>query len=80
MKTINAYAEHLDKLLCAKIIPVDFPVSHVTCDSRQVKPGTLFCAIAGTVRNGHDYIKSAIMNGCSGIIHSQDLPMNMSPA
>ena len=73
MKTINAYAEHLDKLLCAKITPVDFPVSHVTCDSRQVKPGTLFCAIAGTVRNGHDYIKPAIMNGCSGIIHSQDL-------
>ncbi len=73
MKTIDDYAEHLKELLCGKIIPVNFPVSHVSCDSRQVKNGTLFCAITGTARNGHDYIKSAIMNGCSGVIHSQDL-------
>lgn len=70
MKTINDYAIYLES---GKIIPVDGIVSHVTCDSRQVKPGTLFCAIAGTVSNGHDYINSAIKKGAIGIVHSQDL-------
>jgi len=75
MKTINDYAIHLES---GKIIPVDGIVSHVTCDSRQVKPGTLFCAIAGTVSNGHDYIESAIKNGATCIVHSQDL-INYNP-
>ncbi len=73
MKTINDYAKHLETLLCGKIISNDKLVNHVTCDSRQVKPKTLFCAIAGTVNNGHDYIKAAIQNGATGIIYSQDL-------
>lgn len=73
MKTINDYALHLSKLLCDETIPVDIVVSHVTCDSRQVKPGTLFCAVKGSCSNGHDYIQSAIENGAVGIIYSQDL-------
>ncbi|MBU8901617.1 MAG: hypothetical protein KOO69_02645 [Victivallales bacterium] len=71
MKTINDYATHLES---DKIIPVDGLVSQVTCDSRKVKPGTLFCAIAGTLSNGHDYIMSAIKNGAIGIVYSQELP------
>lgn len=73
MKTINDYAKHLETLLCGELIQTHDVINHVTCDSRQVKVGTLFCAIDGTVSNGHDYIESAITNGASGIIHSQDL-------
>jgi len=73
MKTINDYVKHLSAILCGEMIPCAGIVSHVTCDSRQVKPGTLFCAIAGSVSNGHDYIKSAVANGATGIIYSQDL-------
>jgi len=73
MKTINDYATHLKTLICDKQISVDKEIAQVTCDSRQVKPGTLFCAIAGTVSNGHDYIESAIANGAVAIIYSQDL-------
>jgi len=73
MKTIDDYAKHLEKLLCAEIVQTYELITHVTCDSRQVKPGTLFCAIDGTVSNGHDYIKSAIENGAAAIVHSQDL-------
>jgi len=73
MKTINDYVKHLSAILCGEMIPHAGIVSHVTCDSRQVKPGTLFCAIAGSVSNGHDYIKSAITSGAIGIIYSQDL-------
>jgi UDP-N-acetylmuramoyl-L-alanyl-D-glutamate--2,6-diaminopimelate ligase len=73
MKTINDYITHLSKLLCGKLIADDGIICHVTCDSRQVKPGTLFCAIKGNSSNGHDYIKSAIENGAAGIIYSQDI-------
>ena len=73
MKTINDYVKYLSAILCGEMVNRAGIVSHVTCDSRQVKPGTLFCAIAGTVSDGHDYIKSAIANGAIGIIYSQDL-------
>jgi len=73
MKTINDYVTHLKTLICDKQISVDKEIAHVTCDSRQAKPGTLFCAIAGTVSNGHDYIESAIANGAVAIIYSQNL-------
>jgi UDP-N-acetylmuramoyl-L-alanyl-D-glutamate--2,6-diaminopimelate ligase len=73
MKTIDDYAKYLSGMLCGECFSRAGVVSQVTCDSRQVKPGTLFCAIAGSVSDGHDYIKSAISNGAIGIIYSQDL-------
>ena len=73
MKTIDDYVKHLEPLLCTEIVQTYELISHVTCDSRQVEPGTLFCAIDGTVSNGHDYIESAIKKGAAAIVHSQDL-------
>lgn len=37
-------------------------------DSRKVKPGDTFIAIPNVVRDGHDYIEQAIMNGASKLI------------
>lgn len=37
-------------------------------DSRKVKPGDTFIAIPNVVRDGHDYIEQAIINGASKVI------------
>lgn len=37
-------------------------------DSRQVKPGSCFIAIRGTVTDGHEYIQSALDNGATVIV------------
>jgi UDP-N-acetylmuramoyl-L-alanyl-D-glutamate--2,6-diaminopimelate ligase len=38
-------------------------VESVTTDSRAVKPGGLFCAVPGTVSDGHDYLAAAAAAG-----------------
>ena len=40
----------------------------ITADSRKVIPGSLFVAVKGFASDGHDYIKSAIAKGATGII------------
>lgn len=37
-------------------------------DSRNVKPGTCFVAVKGTITDGHEYIEKAISNGASVIV------------
>ncbi|MBL7754982.1 MAG: UDP-N-acetylmuramoyl-L-alanyl-D-glutamate--2,6-diaminopimelate ligase, partial [Chitinophagaceae bacterium] len=48
--------------------PEEVMVSHITSDSRQVKPGSLFVAIRGVQVDGHAYIGKAIEAGASVII------------
>lgn len=45
----------------------------VTVDSRQVKPGYAFVAIKGAEQDGHNFIKQAIINGASLIVHQNDV-------
>jgi len=40
----------------------------ITADSRKVIPGALFVAVKGYASDGHDYIRSAIEKGATGII------------
>ena len=58
-------------------------VTNVTYDSRDVTPGSLFCAIKGERVDGHDYIKDTVKNGCrvalveripgdNGALHAHD--------
>ena len=49
------------------------PVSQVTADSRQVRPGALFVAVAGGTSDGHRFIPQAIASGASGIVGTRDL-------
>ena len=49
-------------------------ISAITYDSRKVKPGTLFVAIAGIQTDGHDYIPQAIKNGAAAIISNGRSP------
>ena len=40
----------------------------ITTDSRQVKPGMLFAALAGETFDGQDYIGQAVAGGAAGAI------------
>ncbi len=55
-------------------------VSELTFDSRKAKKGSVFFAIKGTQVDGHDYIQSAIDNGCQTFIISKkaELPPNLT--
>lgn len=44
------------------------PVRHITMDSREVAPGTLFAAIKGQTTDGHNFIKDATASGATVIL------------
>ena len=47
---------------------VDIEISDIACDSRKVKPESLFVAVKGYDVDGHDYIAEAIEKGASAIL------------
>jgi UDP-N-acetylmuramyl-tripeptide synthetase len=51
----------------------DMEVTGITNDSRNVQPGSIFVAIPGTVRDGHDYIDDALNRGATAVIQSRPL-------
>ena len=38
-------------------------VTSVTCDSRQVRRGSVFVCIAGSLTDGHNYVVQALQRG-----------------
>ena len=44
-------------------------------DSRQVGPGSLFVAIAGTLADGHDFVGRAIDAGAVAVVSQRPLPL-----
>lgn len=59
--------------------PEDVVVSHITSDSRQVQPGSVFVAIRGVQVDGHHYIERAIQAGASVII-CEEMPEQKLPS
>ncbi|WP_026941000.1 UDP-N-acetylmuramoyl-L-alanyl-D-glutamate--2,6-diaminopimelate ligase [Hellea balneolensis] len=53
----------------------DAPVTGLTCDSREVKPGYVFAALPGTVTDGRKYIESALENGAEAILSTGALEL-----
>lgn len=51
----------------------------VTDDSRLVKPGTVFIAVRGSERDGHDYLEAAKLAGASAAIveHADRVPSSL---
>lgn len=67
----SVYVKHV-----AGTLEVD--VTGVYYDSRQVKPGGVFCALKGSGRDGHDYLDAAIENGAVAIISELPNPAAFS--
>ncbi len=46
----------------------DISVEHLSFDSRDIKPQTLFIAIKGTITDGHKYIQNAVSGGAYAVV------------
>jgi len=53
----------------------DLEVAGISTDSRAVRPGDLFVALAGERFDGHDFIRSALDAGACGAVYSRDFPI-----
>ncbi|THK34523.1 UDP-N-acetylmuramoyl-L-alanyl-D-glutamate--2,6-diaminopimelate ligase [Ensifer sp. MPMI2T] len=51
-----------------KGVSPDIEIAGITADSRQVKPGDLFVAVAGTKANGAAYIADALSRGAAAVV------------
>ena len=47
----------------------DCPISSIALDSRQVQPGGLFLAIAGTAQHGLQHMQQALAAGASAVVY-----------
>lgn len=54
-------------------------IAGLTADSRDVKPGYLFAALAGTKLNGSKFIADAIRRGAVAILADHDTPVEAPP-
>ena len=50
----------------------DVPVSQVTVDSRTCGPESLFVAVPGSRRDGHDFVPAAVDAGCAAVAVEED--------
>ncbi len=50
----------------------DLPPRHITADSREVMPGSIFIAVRGRTTDGHQYVQAAIDRGAVAVIHETD--------
>ena len=48
-------------------------ITHLTADSRDVKPGSLFAALRGSISDGRDYIPAAVKAGAAAILSEEGL-------
>lgn len=49
----------------------DIDIKNIAIDSRQVVPGSLFCALVGTKIDGHDHLLDAIQKGATALLVSK---------
>ncbi len=54
--------------------PADIPISAITADSREARPGALFVAMTGGTTDGHRYIGDAIQRGAAAVVGETPQP------
>jgi UDP-N-acetylmuramoyl-L-alanyl-D-glutamate--2,6-diaminopimelate ligase len=66
-----------EKLLSRIVGTLPDSAVHITEDSRRVKPGSLFVAIAGVAQDGHKYIGAAKDRGATAVVceHEVEIPI-----
>ncbi|MEW5883435.1 MAG: UDP-N-acetylmuramoyl-tripeptide--D-alanyl-D-alanine ligase [Armatimonadota bacterium] len=65
--------ERLASILGVPAPPNAEKVSGLAVDSREVKPGDLFCAVRGANVDGHDYAEAAMSAGAAGCLVTRDV-------
>ena len=68
MKTLSQYLSHLGEFRYNGECNPD--ITGIADDSRQVKPGYIFCAIPGEIVDGHKFIPQAVANGAIAVVCS----------
>ncbi|SHO56719.1 UDP-N-acetylmuramoyl-tripeptide--D-alanyl-D-alanine ligase [Vibrio quintilis] len=68
---IDSTLNQLAQLLRTKINGEDCIISSVSTDTRDIKPGALFVALAGERFDGHNFITQAIEKGASAVLVSR---------
>jgi len=46
----------------------DFEIKEIVIDSKKARPGSLFVAIKGASRNGHDFVREAVKKGAASAV------------
>lgn len=73
IKNFSTYIDSLDELVVSSRPAGDFPVNSVTNNSGNVGSSSIFTAIRGSGKDGHDFIETAIDSGAKAVIHNREL-------
>lgn len=69
---LRPFLHALEKITCSVTGNVSGEILHITMDSREVKPRSLFCAIRGSNTDGHKYLDIAVQKGAVCCVISGD--------
>ncbi len=74
----------LDRLLAGVPVlqtrgdPSETEVLHVSFDSADARPGSLFCCLRGLRRDGHDFAPAAVERGAVALLGERLLPLDVT--
>src|SRR5829696_2107208 len=57
--------------------PGDVEITGLAYDNRRVEPGTLFFAVPGFTRDGHDFAPDAVARGASALVVERPLGLGV---
>jgi UDP-N-acetylmuramoyl-L-alanyl-D-glutamate--2,6-diaminopimelate ligase len=66
-----------ERIPSAELIGVDVDLADASHDSRDVRQGTLFCAVPGGTHDGHDHAMSAVRAGASALMVERRLDIDV---
>lgn len=75
---ITLTLQQLAEITDGELYGSDGAVAEVTTDTRKATAGSLFIAIKGERFDAHDFVADAVTAGCSGLLVSKRLPVEVS--
>ncbi len=60
--------------------PLDRVIKGLACDSRRVREGYVFFALAGQSADGHDYVEEAVRRGAAAVVVERSVPVSPEAA
>ncbi len=74
-KIFSDYLAVLPDLILSKGGNLQVPILGAVCDSRECRPGFLFCAMRGERQDGHQFIAQALAQGASAVLSEQEVSL-----